>query len=117
MIRRLTLLTIGLIAATGGPGVAPAAAKTERWKDAQGNTFRGEPAEVLGPLALFRLPNMTARLVPWHLLAPDDCVRFYEQVRAVPPRAKDWTQAKGRATEELPDHVRRVQDGRLVAAG
>jgi len=93
-----------------------AAAKSEVWQDTQGNRFRGEPAEVLGPMALFRTSETTGRRLLWRQLAPPDCLRFFEQVRALPPRAPDWTEARGAVSEELRGHVLRLDGDRLVPA-
>ena len=116
MPRHVAICRFCLIAAVSGGLITPAAAKSEEWHDAQGNTFRGEPAEVLGPLALFRVSRTAGRMVPWHLLTPAECVRFYEAVRALPPRADDWAQAKGEVTQDLRGNVQRVQGDRLVPA-
>jgi hypothetical protein len=91
-------------------------AKAEEWKDAAGNTFRGEPAEVIGPAALFRTGKLGWRMLPLHFLSTDDCVRLNERLRASPPRADDWAQAKGEMTRELTGNVMRVENDKLVPA-
>jgi hypothetical protein len=103
--------------AAAGCGIWTAAvAKNEEWRDTQGNSFRGEPAGIMGPLALFRLPNLTGRRVPLRQLAPGDCVRFYERVRDKAPRADDWAKATGELSQELAGHVLRLEGGKLVPA-
>ena len=42
-----------------------APAKVEPWTDIQGNTFKGEPAEEFGPLAIFRTASGGGRRLPW----------------------------------------------------
>jgi hypothetical protein len=86
MQKRFFLLVSWLIAATGCGFPFKAIGKTEEWKDTQGSRFRGEPAEVLGPLALFRTSRNTGRRLPFHVLSPEDCVRFSEQLRNHPGR-------------------------------
>jgi len=94
----------------------PAAGKADDWTTTAGDHFRGEPAEVIGPLALFRLGSTTSRMVPWHLLPAEACARFHEQVRNQPPRAGDWADAKGAVSQELRGNVLRVDGDRLVPA-
>ena len=94
----------------------PAQAGSEVWQDTEGNKFRGEAAEVIGPLALFRVSRTTGRRIPLHLLTPDECVRFHQQAVAKPARAADWAEAKSAISQELLGRVLRVQDDRLVPA-
>ncbi len=112
---KMALLLVGAaVAATCF--LAPAAAgKYETWTDTAGNRFKGEPAEVLGPLALFRTSIRSGRLVPLPLLKPDDCVRFFKAIRGRPERAADWSQAGGDLTRELFGSVAHVTDDRLNA--
>jgi len=91
-------------------------AKVEPWADTQGNTFKGEPAEVFGPLAVFRTSSGGGRRLPWRLLSPADCVRFHEAVARKTPRADDWAKAKGLLTFDLLDRVKQRKDGPLVKA-
>ncbi|HUJ42371.1 MAG TPA: hypothetical protein VLW52_02070 [Opitutaceae bacterium] len=116
MLRQFTLVTCGLLVAVSTGGVSVAAAKSEPWQDSQGNRFRGEAAEVLGPLALFRTSETTGRRLAWRQLAPADCRRFYDRVRVLPPRAADWAEARGGISEELRGRVMRLEGNRLVPA-
>lgn len=88
----------------------------EKWTDLQGNTFKAEPAEVIGPLALFRLPDRSGRKVLLSQLSPQDCVRFAEQIRALPVPAADWAQSSTKIGSEIYGCARRVQGERLIAA-
>ena len=93
---------------------APTAqARSERWKDLQGNSFRGEPVEAVGPFALFR-HGLAGRRVLLDALAPEDCVRFYEEAAKLPSRAADWAEAKSDLSWELRGRVTRVEGDRLV---
>jgi len=116
MRRRTILLARCLVALAGAGHAAPARAGVEEWKDNQGNSFRGEPAEVLGPLALFRTSHGTGRMLAWRFFAPAECVRFYEQIRTKPARADDWAAAKSAISRELAGRVKRVQGDKLFAA-
>lgn len=87
-------------------GALPAAPAASEWKDAKGATFRGDPVETAGPLALFRTGGFSSRFVPLRALPPADCVRFFEAVRGRAPRADRWSAARGEATAELAGRVR-----------
>jgi hypothetical protein len=76
-------------------------AKIEDWKDPQGNIFKAEPSEALGPFALFRTPTGAGRRLPWRALSPADCVRFDEQTGAKPEPAAHWADATGQLTGRL----------------
>lgn len=94
MLKPVTL-TLGLLmAAHAGFAPSVASAKIEDWRDTQGNAFRAEPAEALGPLAVFRSDKRGSRIMPFHLLSPEDCVRFYEAVKKKPARAAEWKNTK-----------------------
>lgn len=116
MRRRILLLVSWLSAAVGFGLPFTAAAGTEEWNDTQGNRFRGEPAEELGPLALFRTPHMAGRRLPFHVLSPEDCVRFSAELRTHPPRAADWAHANGLLSRELVGNLLRVENDQLVPA-
>ena len=116
MTRSGRTFTGSVVLAVLAMGWAPGSAKSEAWKDSEGNRFRGEPAEVIGPFALFSTSSTSGRRVPLHLLAPADCVRFWEQVRTKPARASDWAEAGGAVSRELLGRVLRVANGRLIPA-
>ncbi len=91
-------------------------AKMEQWTDTQGNKFKAEPAEVVGPFALFRLPDKSGKLLPLSLLGAPDCIRFAEQVRAVPQPAADWAQTRTGVGAEICGGALRLEGEKLVAA-
>ena len=91
-------------------------AKMEQWTDTKGNAFKAEPAEVMGPLALFRLPNKSGKLLPFRMLSSADCVRFAQQVQAVPAPAADWSQSSTAIGSEIYGYAMRVEGTKLVAA-
>ena len=108
---------VGRVAIIAGLGAATLAmAASQEWKDAQGNSFKAEPVEVLGSLGLFRVGHRDGRMLPWRQLSPADCVRFYEHVRDLPARAEDWAQSKSVITREIAGRVQRIQGDKLVAA-
>ena len=94
--------------------VATALASNQEWKDPQGNSFKGDPSEVLGPLGLFQTSHTSGRMLPWRALSAGDCVRFYEVTRNKPARADDWALAKSVISQEIAGRVMRLQGDRLV---
>ncbi len=79
-------------------GLATAAfAKSGEWKNARGETFDANPAEILGPWALFD----DSTLVPLSAMSPEDCVRFYNGLKDRPERADDWKKATSKVSAEL----------------
>ena len=56
------------------PPLAALRAAAPEWKDAKGATFRGDPVEVVGPMALFRTGSVSTRFVPTRAMSPEDCV-------------------------------------------
>lgn len=86
----------------------------DEWKDLDGNKFKGEPAGLLGPLALFRIHPNRGRLVLLTKLSPADCVRFAESLDEIPPRAAKWSDAEGIVTDDLLGHAQVLRDGKLV---
>ena len=81
--------------------IARAASPMQEWKDAKGATFKGEPIEVVGPMALFRTGGISSKFMPMRVLSTEDCVRFYQAIAARAPRAERWSDAKGEATADL----------------
>jgi len=69
-------------------------AKIEEWRDAQGNTFKAEAIQPLGPMAIFRTEQRWARVIPFLALPPEECVRFHEQTKDHPQPAERWENAK-----------------------
>jgi hypothetical protein len=116
MLGKITLLA-GCLVTSASFTLAPAIrAAVEEWKDTQGESFRGEAIESLGPLALFQTKSGAGRLLAWRFLAPADIVRFHRQAKARPGRADDWALAQSILSQEMVDRVNRVQDGKLVPA-
>lgn len=96
--------------------VTPAWAAGQEWKDPQGNVFKAEASEVLGPLGLFQTSVAGSRMMPWRALAPADCIRFHEQTSRKPARAEEWTQAKSAVSVELIGRANRLEGEQLVPA-
>lgn len=94
--------------------LAAASPKLEEWADTQGNSFRGEASEDLGPLAVFRTGAATGRRVPFRYLTPESCVRFYKGLQTKPAVADDWAEAKSDVSQDLKGKVGRVRDGKVV---
>ncbi|MBL9200241.1 MAG: hypothetical protein JNL39_07020 [Opitutaceae bacterium] len=92
---------------------APLIAATPEWKDAKGATFRGEPVEIVGPMALFRTGSISTRFVPTRAMSPEDCVRFHQAIAGRAPRAERWSEAKGEATADLVGKLKRSDNREL----
>lgn len=101
---------VAIIVALLATRLLPAAPSSE-WKDAKGATFRGEPVEALGPLAVFRTGAVSSKFLPMRTLPPEDCVRFYQAVAGRAPRAERWSDAQGEATRELVGRLNRTDRG------
>lgn len=91
-------------------------AKIEEWKDHQGNAFKAEPAEALGPFALFRTATGSGRRLPWRALSAADCVRFDKQAGNKPAPAARWIDASGQLTGRLRGYLRTYQGVNLISA-
>jgi len=93
--------------------VSASAAPSPEWKDAKGASFRGEPVETAGPVALFRTGPWSSRFVPLRSLTPEDCVRFQQAIAHRAPRAARWADAKGEATAPLVGRLQRTENREL----
>lgn len=96
--------------------LGPVRAENQDWQDIQGNVFKGEPAEALGPFALFRTPTGAGRRLPWRALSTEECARFGAQLGAKPEPAARWSEAGGELTGRLRGYLRTFQDVNLVTA-
>jgi hypothetical protein len=94
--------------------LAPAA--VQDWTDIQGNVFKAEPAEALGPFALFRTPTGGGRRLPWRALPTEECARFGEQLGQKPEPAARWSDATGELTGRLRGYLRSYEQVNLVTA-
>jgi hypothetical protein len=90
-----------------------AAPETPKWTDHKGATFRGEPVEILGPLAMFRTGAFSSRFLPLRVLSPEDCVRFHQAIAGRPPRANQWLDARGQASSEFIGRLLRSEQRQL----
>lgn len=94
-------------------GAHAAAPETPSWKDHKGATFRGEPIEVIGPLAMFRTGSLSSRFLPLRVLSAEDCVRFHLAIAGRPPRAERWQDARGQASSEFVGRLLRSESRQL----
>lgn len=105
----LILLSLGLLLPAGH-------AKMSAWKTVKGETFRGEPAELIGPFVLFRTGGGNGRRLPVSAFTPEDCRLIQAELAKLPPRAARLADATGTATAELKESVLRVKDKALGPA-
>lgn len=91
-------------------GLASAFAAPSEWRDEAGKTFKGEPADVLGPFAVFRV-GQSNRTVPWGRFTPEECARFYQEIAA-----REGAQQGGRGAifTELEGKVFDMRSGKPV---
>ncbi|MFT3828587.1 MAG: hypothetical protein QM691_02670 [Opitutaceae bacterium] len=110
---RLLVATLALVL------IASAAVRTSaaEWTDAQGVTFRGEPAEIFGPFALFHAPNNGGRRVLLSLLTAADQVRFATALTAAGSRRPGAPLRSGDViAADLAQGALRIENGKLVPA-
>ena len=91
--------------------LGPVARASSEWVDIKGNKIEAEPVEALGPLAIFD----NGGIVPFNMLAPEDCVRFYQSTKSHPERATDWSAGTSKVTEEFIGRVFKYDGDKLVA--
>ncbi|MCF3648544.1 hypothetical protein [Synoicihabitans lomoniglobus] len=84
------------------------------WVDTNGNAFNGDPAGLLGPLALLKSGRARGQRLPLANLKPEDALRYDQGLRELPARAKRWADGKSQITKELRGSVRRIKDGTLT---
>ncbi len=86
-----------------------AGAAMSDWKDEAGKTFKGEPADVLGPFAVFRVGGGNGRTVPWNKFSPEECARFHREISAREAAAPG---ARGAIFRELEGRVLQMKSGK-----
>lgn len=102
-----------LAAAVLAGGFVVPTAQAEDWVDTQGESFSGDPAGLVGPLALFKPGRKRGKRLPLANLRPEDAYRFDLGLRKLPERAEKWSEGKSVVSRELLGNVQRVVDGRL----
>jgi hypothetical protein len=112
MIRRVVFASCCAVALVSSALTSTGRARSEEWK-AGSETFRGDPIEAFGPLALFRTGYSTGRSLPFRALTDQDCARFFEKTRSA-PAPSDWPHATGAVAKELVGSVYVVKDKKLV---
>ncbi|HLP06515.1 MAG TPA: hypothetical protein VK178_00005, partial [Opitutaceae bacterium] len=103
MYPRITAI-LAIALAVAGLQIPPASAAISEWHDGQ-VVFRGEPAELFGPFALFRTDEAAGRRVPLRALDGAAAVRFANELAATPGAS---------LVAELRGRVLSVQNGKLV---
>src|SRR3954465_351934 len=97
-------LLLSLLLLTAGTIMSPSSRAGE-WRDAKGAVFKGEPVEVVGPLAVFYAGRSEWRTVKLSALSPEDCRRFQQAIAKQPARAARWKDARSSATGQLVDRL------------
>jgi hypothetical protein len=114
--RSISLGRLGALLGLVGMVVAPVPVfGIASWTDLDGQTFKGDPAGIVGPTAIFRTRGVTGRHVLLSRLSPEDCVRFHGALSKLPARADSWARASGRVTDDCIGNVGRLKDGNYVA--
>lgn len=96
--------------------ISQAAEKYEEWVDPLGNSFKGQPSAIYGPLAIFKTGAATAKRIPLHFLNEADSVRFDQALKSVPQRASDWAQSTSVVSAQLKNRVFKVANGKITPA-
>lgn len=105
-----TLLTVTVVLAIPSALLA----RAETWTGPDGKEFRGEPAAIHGPVAVFRTGAKTSRRLPLGALSAADCVRFQAAIDALPLRAATWAAAKGSLTHDVVGALYRLENKELA---
>ncbi|MDO8544440.1 MAG: hypothetical protein Q7S40_28710 [Opitutaceae bacterium] len=113
MLRPRPAVSIALLTVAAAASWAATPGNTE-WKDVKGASFRGEPVETLGPMAMFRTGATSSKFLPMRMLSLEDCVRFHHAIASRPPRSGRWSDAKGEATRELIGRLRKADRGQQL---
>jgi len=95
---------------------AVAAGASSEWKDAKGAVFKGEPVEVVGPLAVWRTGATSSKFLPTRALSAEDCARFHAATASRAPRAAKLSEAQGEATREFVGRLLRLDGGKAKPA-
>ena len=85
----------------------------QSWKDLQGNSFKGEVAGAIGPIALFRTGKTVGRRLPLDQLSPEDCVRFFSGCLNLPV-GSDWVTSRSIMAKGLDDVLVQIKDDQIV---
>ncbi len=105
-------MVMSLCLLSGGFATPPLTAAD--WVDTQGESFVGEPAGLLGPLALFKSGRARGKRLPLPFLKPDDAWRYEQGLRELPARAEVWADGDSRITRELRGIVERLEGNKIV---
>lgn len=114
MLTRFPLFRRCVVLAACCALVSAGLAKTDQWTDAEGKSFKGEAIQVLGPYALFRLPNKSPKLVPLGQLNAKDSVRFATQSASKPAAAADWADSRTNLGSDIFSNATKVEGAELV---
>lgn len=110
-LKRLSQLVLCLIGIA-----ASASAAFSEWKESTGKSFKGEPADVLGPFALFHTGASGGRTVLLHTLSAADCLRLHRELNS--PERQAGTESasgpqRGIISREIAGGMLRLRSGKL----
>jgi hypothetical protein len=89
-------------------------AKPSEWTNVLGNSFKGEPLQALGPMALFRTSSGGVRWELFRSFSVETIQRFYREAKLADP-APRWADTKAAATAELVGRASHLgADGKLA---
>ena len=91
-------------------------AKQSEWTNVLGKSFKGEPLQALGPMALFRTSSDRVRWELFRSLSVETIQRFHREAKLADP-APRWADTKADATAELVGRASRLgADGKWAKA-
>jgi hypothetical protein len=82
-------------------------AKPSEWTNVLGTSFKGEPLQALGPMALFRTSSNSVRWELFRSLSVETVRRFYREAKLADPASR-WADTKADATAALVGRASRL---------
>ncbi len=88
-------------------------AKSSQWTDHEGKRFKGEPSEIIGVNAVFRVAGGGGKQVPWPAFSDEELLRFARERPDATGPAEQWGEARGRVSKVLRAHLLALRDNEL----
>jgi hypothetical protein len=83
----------------------------ESWTTLDGDRFKGDPAGMVGPFAIFRINGNQGRNILLSQLSEDECRRLYRKIEGLPQRQDTWEDAGGEISREVVGRLLSAVDG------